>query len=129
MLSAPPVWILLQLQEDGLAVVEIVLADQGHNVILPKCFTFRSESQRQILIGKRAVLSNVVFLDAIDFGGENEERIAASKDGPRIGLLKIDAHLIVTVHKTLAALGRAVFHNRGVFDVLDIGGSALRNHL
>jgi len=110
-----------QLQHYGLAAVEIFLSDECQDVILLERIAFRSESQRQILVGKRTVLSDVIFLDAINLRRENVKRIAVSEDRSRIGLLEIDAHLVVATHENLAGLGRGILHYRGVFDVFDIG--------
>ncbi len=67
------------------------------------------------------MLSDVIFLDAINLRRENVKRIAISEDRSRVGLLEIDAHLVIATHENLAGLGRGILHYRGVLDVFDIG--------
>jgi hypothetical protein len=106
--------------------VEFFLANQCQNVVLPEGFSFCPETQSQILVGEGTMFSDVVFLDAINLGRENEKGIAIAKDGAWIGLLKINTHFVVAADEDLAGLGRGISYDGGVFDVLDIGGEGMK---
>src|SRR5580700_3969592 len=82
-----------QFQQIHFLSVELVFAGQFHIVGLLQRFAARAESQQNILIDHRAMLGEVVFLDALDFRRVNRKGIPDAENRAGIGLGDVDAHL------------------------------------
>jgi O6-methylguanine-DNA--protein-cysteine methyltransferase len=113
-------------QHDGLVAVEILFSGEGHQVILFQAFAFGSKSQREILVGHRTMLADVVFFDAVDFWSENIERIPVPKDRSLIGLQEINAHFIVAPYEDVAGFRGSILHDGRVLDVFNVGGERVK---
>ena len=115
-----------QLDLDGFLVVQLGLANHLDQVTLPDVFAFGAKTQQDILIDQVAIFAQVIFLDAIDFGGEDEERIAGAQNGATVGFEKLDAHFFIATHQELAGFRGSVFDYVGVFNVLYVGGEGTK---
>src|SRR5579864_8536486 len=107
-------------------MVDLFLTGEVDLVATPQILALCAEAQQHVLIDERAVLAEVVFLHAVDLGGEHKERVASAENGAWVRLGELDAHFLVAPHKNLSRLRRGVFHHLGVLDVLNIGGEAAK---
>ena len=82
-----------QLEQIGLLSIELFFARQFHVIAFLQRFAARAEPQKHILIDHRAILAEVVFLDAIDLRRVDRKGIADAQNRARIGLGDLDAHL------------------------------------
>src|SRR6267142_1657112 len=114
-----------EFKHDCFLVVEFFFANDGHQVALPDVVALCSEPEKHILIDHRTVLAEVELFHAVDLWIEQEEGVAGAQDRARIRLGDFDAHFLVAANVDVAGFRRGVLHDRGVFDVLDIGGERM----
>jgi hypothetical protein len=72
------------------------------------------------LIHHRAILAEVIFFHAIQFGVVKEKGIAGAQYRSRLGLRKLDPHFLVAPDENLSRFRGCVLHYGCVFYVFNI---------
>ena len=114
-----------QFQQKNFAIVERFFALQRNRVTLFQGIPGSPEPKQQELIDDGFFLSQIVFLDAVNFRVVDVKIVAVTEDRSRIGLRHLDSHFVVAPHGNPAGFGGLVVHHDGHLGPLQIRRKAM----